>query len=248
MLRRTLFALLGTLLLAACGRGGEDFTVKIARPPSRVAAALGQISLDAQMSTLFPGLKVERTAPADGEIFYTVPGNAEFPAAIHFTLESIEDGKATVVHAAIDVPEVKVTFDKKSMVISETKVERAVHDIVKDIGGKLEEGGDTVHEREQLSQLLTVLAVVTDTRNLAHALDMQTHPEWYLAGLDWLGGSEGAGDYPVSPYGDPALPQDPGAAARQQEARQQNEARDASAPMNDPVGDSAAGDNPGAEE
>ncbi len=248
MLRRMLFALLGTLLLTACGRGGEDFTVKIARPPSRVAVALGQIGLDQQMTTLFPGLKVDRTAPADGEILYTVPGNADFPAAVHFTLESAEGGKATIVHAAIDVPDVQVTIDKKSMVISETKVEIAVHDIVKDIGSKLEEGGDTVHEREKLSQLLTVLAVVTDTRNLARALDMQTHPEWYLAGLGWLGGDEGAGDYPVSPYGDPAVPQDPGAPARQQEARQQSQARDASAPMNDPVGDSAAGDNSGPEE
>ena len=247
MLRRMLFALIGAVLLTACGRGSEDFTVKIAREPSRVAAALGQISLDEKMAALFPGLKVERSTPAEGQLFYDVPGDAEFRAAVHFTLEPVDGGKATIVHAAIDVPEVKVTIDTKTKVISETKVEFGMREIVQKIGTKLEQGGDIASEREKMSQLLTVLAIVTDTHNLALAVDMENNPEWYLAGLDWLGGGNDV-DYPDSPYGDPAQPDDPGAAARQQDYRDKDAAQEAAAPMDQPAGDDARGDYAGPEE
>lgn len=248
MLRRIWFALLGVMLLGACGRGGEDFTVKIARAPSRVAVALGQVSVDGKMTALFPGLKVERSTPAEGQLFYDVPGNGAFRAAVHFTLEPVDDGKATIVHASIDVPEVKVTIDKKTKVISETKVELAVHDIVKNIGKKLEDGSDITSEREKLSELLTILAVITDTRNLARALDMENNPEWYMAELDWLGGGDRDADYPDSPYGNPAVPIDPGATARQQERSNRVAAEENAAPMNEADGEDPRGDNPDSDE
>lgn len=248
MLRRMLFALLGVMLLSACGRGGEDFTVKIARPPARVAVALGQVGLDDKMTALFPGLRVERSTPGEGQLFYDVPGNAAFRATVHFTLEPADDGKATIVHASVDVPEVTVTVDKKTKVISETKVEIALREIVQKIGTKLEQGGDITSEREKLSELLTVLAIVTDSHNLARALDMENNPEWYLAGLDWLGGGGSDADYPDGAYGDPALPQDPGASARQQEYRNKDAANENAAPMDAAGGDEARGDYPGSEE
>ncbi len=243
MLRRTVFALIGAVLLSACGRGSEDFTIKIARAPSRVAAALGQIGLDEKTSTLFPGLKVDRSTPGDGQLFYDVPGNAAFRAAVHFTFEPADDGKSTIVHATIDVPEVKVTIEQKSKVISETKVEFAVHEIVQNIGKKLEEGSDIASERTKLSELLTILAVVTDSHNLALALDIEHNPGWYMAGLDWLDGAGGDANYPGNPYGNQPLPKDPGAAARQQEYRQKEAAQEAAAPMNNAAGVEPRGDN-----
>lgn len=243
MLRRMMFALLGALLLTACGHGGEDFTVKIARTPSRVAAALDQVAVDEKTRTLFPGLKIDRSTPGTGQLFYDVPGNAALRAAVHFTFEPTDDGKSTIVHAVIDVPEVKVTVEQKNMVIRETKVEFAVREIVQNIGKKLEVGEDIDGERKKLSELLTILAVVTDSHNLALALDIEHNPGWYMAGLDWLGGGDGDADYPGNPYGNQPLPQDPGAAARQQEYRQQEAAREAAAPMNEAAGEEPRGDN-----
>ena len=64
MLQRIWIAVLTVLLIGGCGRGNEDFTVRIARPPDRVMQALGQTGLDGTISGHFPGLKIERNSPS----------------------------------------------------------------------------------------------------------------------------------------------------------------------------------------
>jgi hypothetical protein len=95
--------------------------------------------------------------------------------------------------------------------------------------------------------VLTVLAIITDSKTLRMAKDMATHPEWYMAGLGWLSGEGSA-----SPYGDLAIPEDPGTAARMDEYKQQSaerqeqaKAEEAAEPMDDARGDSAQGDYSG---
>lgn len=242
MLQRLWAAMLAVLLLGGCGRGSEDFTVRIARPPDRVMQALGQSGLDGEISGHFPGLKAERTSPSPEEVIYTIPGDSSFPAVIHFTFEGVNGNKGTVVHAAVDIPAVKVTLKGKSKVISEYKVETMLRALVEKVGSKLEEGGDTVAERKEFSQLLTALAVVTDSKQLNRALDIESNPDWYMGGLNSLyDGEDYGGDGPVRPNGDYPVGEDPNAPARQQEAKDRVRAAEAAAPVDDAEGEETRG-------
>lgn len=246
---RFVLVAIASLLLAACGRGSEDFTVSVARPPDRVASAFGQAGLDSDIAALFPGLKVVRTSPAPNEVLYTVPGDGSFQTAIKLRFAPSADGKATVIHAAIDVPSTEVTFDGKAMVISEGKVERIFAGILRTASSKLEEGRGIENEQRDFSRMLTVLAIATDSKKLALAQDISKYPDWYMAGLGWLSGIGGGAE---NPYGDYAGGEDPSAAARQDEYKQSRaereekaKAEEASEPMDEARGDSARGDYAG---
>ena len=244
MLPRLWVAMLTVLLLGGCGRGAEDFTVRIARPPDRVMQVLGHAGLDAGLGGRFAGLKMDRTEPAENQVLYTIPGDSSFPATVRLTFEPVDGGNGTVVHAAIDVPAVKVTLKGKTKVISEPKVETAIRALIEKTGSKLEEGGDTVSERKEFSQILTVLKIVTDSKQLRLAIDMESNPDWYMGGLGSLYDGGDDGDAPARPYGDAPVGEDPNAAARQQEYREKERANAAALPMDDAEGDTARGDNP----
>ena len=254
MLHRIVLITFASLLLAACGRGSEDFKLNVARPADKVEAAFDHTGLDAELSGVFPGLKVVRTKPAEGEVLYTLPGDGSFPATIKLTFEPGEGGKTTVVHAAIDAPSTKVDFDGKTMVLSEAKVEKMVRGILRSAAKKLEDGKDIAGEQQAFSRLLTMLAIVTDSKQLKLAQDASKYPEWYLSGLGWM--SEGGGyEGPAYPYGDAAMGEDPGIAAERDEAnqrsadqREQQKAEAAAEPMDDAGGDSAGGDYAGPSE
>ena len=254
MLHRILLVTFASLLLAACGRGSEDFKLNVARPADRVEAAFDHAGLDTELTGVFPGLKVIRTKPADGEVLYTIPGDGSFPATIKLTFEPGKDGRTTVVHAAIDAPSTKVDFDDKTMVLSEAKVEKMVRGILRSAGKKLEDGEDIASEQQAFSRLLTMLAIVTDSKQLKLAQDSSKYPEWYLSGLGWM--SEGGGfDGPAYPYGEAAMGEDPGVAAEREESRQRSadreerqKAEEAAEPMDDSRGDSAGGDYAGSSE
>ena len=237
-------AVLAVLLLGGCGRGSEDFTVRVARPSERVMQELAHAGLDGEVSRHFPGLKVERSEPAANEILYTLPGDSNFPAAIHLTFEAVDGGKETVVHAAVDVPAVKVSLKGRSKVISEFKVETLLRELVEKIGKKLETGGDTASVRKEMSQLLTGLAVVTNSKQLRLALDMERNPFWYQGGSNsWFDGDDsGFGAEPG--YGNAPRAEDPEAAVREQEYREKRRTAQAAAPMDDAAGDPARGSNP----
>ncbi len=251
MVRGIWAALLALLLLGGCGRGSEDFTVHIARPADRVMEVLGHVQLDGELAGHFPSLKVDRTAPNKGEVLYIIPGDGRFPTAIHLTFEEVNGGKETVVHAAVDVPAVKIDLKGNDKVISEFKVERVLRDLIEEAGSKLESGVDTAAQRKQLSQLLTALAIVTDSKQLALAKDMERNPDWYMSGFDSLyDGDDRAedGDRAAPAYGNPAVGEDPNATAREQSYKDKARAADASAPMDEANGDNARGDYTSGEE
>lgn len=244
MLGRWGLALLALLVLSGCGQGSEDFTVRIARPPERVMQALGHAGLDADLGGYFTGLKVDRSMPSKDTVLYTIPGDARFPAGVLLTFEAVDGGKGTVVHAAIDVPAVKVTFKGKTKVISETKVEFAIRDLIQKVGSKLEEGGDTVTERKELSKILTVLAVVTDSKQLRRAVDLEKGPNWAMGGEGGLYDGDVEEAAVAHAYGNAPTGEDPAVAIRRQEYRDQERAAHASAPMDSAAGEAPRGTDP----
>lgn len=252
MLLRFATMFLSCLLLSACGRGAEDFTVPVDRPPERAEAAFGQAGLDTELASLFPGLKVERTTPEAGTVHYTLPGTGSFPATIALTFAPDNGGQGSVIGVAVDVPSTEVTVDGKAMVISEMKVEKMVRGILRSAASKMAKGQSIESEQRDFSRLLTVLAIVTDAKQLKLAQDMEKNPEWYAAGLVWLTGS---GDEAAYPYGEWAGGEDPGLAAREEERAQRSAEREARSqaeenaePMDEARGESANGDYTGPEE
>lgn len=241
---RFVLAVLASILLSACGRGSEDFAFRIERPADKVEAAFGKASIGGgELASMIPGLKLVRSEPAQNEVLYTIPGDGAFEATVKLTFEPVDGGKATVLHAAIDAPRSEVTFEGKAMVISETKVELMIGKVLRKAARKLENGADIASEQREFSQILAILAIVTDSKKLRLAQDMTSYPEWYMSGFGWLAE---AGDGPAGSYGDPAIPEDPGAAARREEYRQndaereaRSKAEEASRPMDDADGDYA---------
>ncbi|MFM5917882.1 MAG: hypothetical protein ACKOOL_10180 [Novosphingobium sp.] len=240
--------MLAVLLLGGCGRGSEDFTVHIARPTERVMEALGHAQLDSAIASHFPGLKVDRTSPAPGDVLYTIPGDGRFPATVHLTFEGANGGKETVVHAAVDVPGVKVDFDGKTKVISEFKVELALRSIISAMGNKLESGGDLASDQKAFAQLLTALAIVTDSKQLALAKDIERNPDWYMGGFGSLYDGDDSGDRADAAYGNPAVGEDPNEAAREQVYREKERTAAAAAPADDTAGEDTRGSGGEAEE
>ena len=242
MLLRFCWAALAILLLSGCGRGSEDFTVQIDRPADRVAQVLGHGEFDRQLSGYFSGNKLQRTEPTNSEVVYTMPGDGASPAVIHFTFEQVGGGRATVVHAAIDVPAVKIVLKGKTKAISESRVERAVKELVQKVGSKLEGGRDTTAERKEFSQILTVLGIVSNSKQLRRFAEMESNPGSFMG--NWNALADGGSDYSergAQPYGRAPVGVDPAAAVREQEYREQERISRASAPMNDAKGDPARG-------
>ncbi len=242
MLLRICWAGLALLLLNGCGRGAEDFTLRITRPADRVATVLGHDGLDSELSRHFSGMKLQRAAPTKNEVIYTLAGDGAFPAVIHLTFEPVDGGKATVVHAAIDVPAAEIVLKGKTKEISEFRVERAMKKPVEKVGSKLEEGRDTAAERKEFSQILTVLEIVSNSKQLRRFAEMAENPGSFMR--DWNEFYDGGGNYGdggAQAYGRAATGIDPAAAVREQEYREKERISRAAAPMNDARGDEARG-------
>lgn len=226
------FTLLGAvLLLSACG--SEDFSVRIARDPARVAEAFDEIRLDSALSTPFPGRKLTRTTPSENEILYTIGGNAGDPATIRFRFEPVESSKATVVHVAVDVPEMTVKIGGEQKELSEEKVELALRFIVSQLGNKLDSGESPSAARIKLSRLITVLSILSDRAATDKAMAMLDDPTLMIEQFAAQGGG---------PDGDGArlpLPSDPELELREQERMARRQQREAAMPM-----DSAKGVQP----
>lgn len=230
IIARFLSLLFAALLLSACGSGSEDFSVKIARDPARVNEAFDEIRLDSALSTPFPGRKLIRSRPNQDEILYTIGGNSGDPATIHFRFEPAESGKATIVHVALDVPEMTVKIGGEQKELSEEKVELALRFIVDQIGNKLDNGESPSAARIKLSRLITILSILSDAKAAEKAMAMIDDPAFMIEQFAAQGESFGR-DGPRLPR-----PSDPGLELREQERMARRQQREAAMPMDAATG------------
>ena len=158
--------------LAGCGDGGEDFTVRIKRPAAAVIAPLSAINIG-EAKAIFPTMRVDRSRPSDLEVLYTIPSSAGSPSTIRLRFEPIESGAQTVVHATVDVPEMRVNFNGGLKQLSETKVERSIRQFIAETGRSLEAGSGGSGDSEKLSLLLTSIAIVTNEPFLRKAFEIR---------------------------------------------------------------------------
>ena len=171
-------AILGVALvfaLSACGDGGEDFTVRIKRPAAKVMAPLSAVSI-AEAKAIFPTLRVDRTRPSDLEVLYTIPSSAGSASTIRLRFEPIENGTETVVHATVDVPDMRVNFNGGLKQLSEPKVERSIKQFLTETGRSLEAGSAGSGDSAKLSLLLTSIAIVTNEPFLRKAFEIRDDP------------------------------------------------------------------------
>jgi hypothetical protein len=172
----TFAALSALALLAGCGGSdAEDFTVAVKRPVAVVYAPLLAADVS-EARIVFPGATFERSRPRDGEILYTIPGTGSFPATVLLRLEPQNNGETTLVHATVKVPEIHARIDGQEKVLSERRIERHLEGLLKSTGRSLEMGSSASAETMQLSSLLLALAVITDKKQLARALDLKSNP------------------------------------------------------------------------
>lgn len=248
-MRRIVFGFLACLTLAGCGsgRGGEDFSVVVERPADRVLAALDGIRASDKYAELFPGVKVDRSRPGDGEVLYTIPGTGSFDAALRFRVVAVGGNKGAVIHAAIDVPSVRTNIAGKSMVLSESKVEHVVKGLLESAARKLAKGQSIERERQDLSELFLALGVVTDKNKLKLAEAMRDNPEWYSGGFSQYGSLSDAdadAETPDAPYGEAPTPaSDPQARVRANERTERDRLEQAAEPQDDAEGEKASGDS-----
>ncbi|MEZ5744243.1 MAG: hypothetical protein R3D89_11125 [Sphingomonadaceae bacterium] len=123
-------------MLAGCGGGGgEDFAVQVDESPARVFASLTGFNYSTE-AAIFSGLDIRTSRPSDNEIVYTMPA-FETPmeqsgeSVIALTLEPANDGSSTIVHAAVDVPQVRMMMGEANKVLSEKLVEAELHRVLK---------------------------------------------------------------------------------------------------------------------
>jgi len=231
------FAVLApALLLTACGGSSdaEDFTVEIKRPVEAVYAPLLAADVS-EAQIVFPGITFQRSRPSDGEILYTIPGSGSFPATVRLKLEAKDGGQATVVHAFVKVPEVHATIGGKEMVLSERKIENALQGLLKATGRSLEMRSSAKAETSGLSTMLLAIAVATNEKQMARALDLKNNPEKLTALLLAFSGSGDASEPSVN--GSAIRTVDPDAAQEQRESarseaewKQQDALNEAAAP------------------
>lgn len=134
-----LSALIGfaALLLAGCGKGGEDFAVDVERSPAKVSGLLRELTFTDEQQAL-KGFRIATTRPGEREIVFTIPaverpGKPTGESVIRLTLEPVRDGAATRIHAAVDVPPVRIMMGQPNKVLSEMKVERELRLALRDL-------------------------------------------------------------------------------------------------------------------
>lgn len=240
-LARLVTLLCAVLMLGACGAGSDDFSVQIAHRQAGVIAAFDNVRLDSSVASMFPGRKLDVSHPKPNEVLYTAGGGDGdgSVATVRFRFEPGTDNKSTTVYAAVDVPTVEVKFKGERHQLDEVKVDLALYKIVRSIGRDLEKGSSASSDRQELSNVLTVLAVFTDRELAAKLAKIMEDPEGAARQMGWLGGDSGvfSGSAPAGL----SRGVDPNNAVRDQErqARAQQEA--AAMPMDAATGSAPTG-------
>ena len=165
------------LLLVGCDSDGEDFSIEVKRPAAAVYAPLSAADVGLAKYA-FPGITFERSRPSDTEILYTVPGTASFPATVRLRLEprTGSSGESTLIHASVDIPKVRAVIDGRPKELSERKVERQLSNLLDATRRSLEQGSSAQSQSAKLSSLLVAIAVGTNEKHLARALELKDSP------------------------------------------------------------------------
>lgn len=171
------------LCIAACGGGdggAEDFTVDIARAPVHAITPFLSVDLS-DARDVFPGLKVTTSRLDDGSILYTIPasgpgGSDEKPTVIRLTFESLDAGKATRIHAAVDVSDTLI-IEEGSKQLDEAKINQSLKGIVNDIGKNVALRSPNEGNVERLAMMLAGISVISNGMLHAQANEMRDHPE-----------------------------------------------------------------------
>jgi len=176
-MNRLAIALCLGLAVAGCDRlgGGEDFAIPINRTSAALYAPLSIGKLPPEIAAVFPGLRVDRSRPDDNSILYTIPGSGSAPSTILLVFESQEGGRASLVHATVEVPAIRTVIDGKQKIISEVKVERVLQAMIRN--------HDKHDLDRELSGLLGAIAIATDKKAMAEVQQMMRNPERYMATL-----------------------------------------------------------------
>ena len=236
-------AVLPALLVGGCGGGGgEDFTVEVKRPVATVFASFSQVD-STYAAQIFPGLQINKSRPSDHELLYTIPGTGAFESTFRLTFEPAAGGATTIIHVAVDVPPVRAKIEGLDKVLSEDKVEAVMKKLLESTGKSLEGGEADSWESKGFSQLLTGVAIATNSKFLDRISEFKNDPEKMaaamaaLSGYDDYGGDYGQMDLPENPRGEAPVAMDPNRDASEAQYEQssaeremESSAREASAP------------------
>jgi hypothetical protein len=188
-MKRMILPMVAALALAGCGgSGGEDFALTVKRPVAQVVVPFSDVQLPNEARALFPGLKVDRTRPSENEVLYTFPVEGKDPGIVRLVFESTAEGKATVVHATVDVPMITANIGGVLKVISEAKVERELKKLIEGSTSDLEAGSSGESARREFAQLLTALAIATNPQALARAQELIKDPTKAALAMASMGG------------------------------------------------------------
>lgn len=263
-MKRMILPLLAAVTLAgtlsACGRSNtEDFALTVKRPIASVFTPFSDVQIAAEARTLFPTLKLMRTRPSDTEVLYTFPVEGQDPAIIRLVFESTQGGKATIVHATVNVPAIKTVIDGKPKVLSEILVELGLRKLIKAAATGMEAGSSGVEASKEFAGLLTMLAIATDKQAMLRAQELLKDPARMAAARALLEqdyydrfGAETDADTVDRPQGERAEASDPDAAIEREEGarteeryREQDKQREAASAGDNAGGEDVSGDSGG---
>lgn len=197
--------------LSACGRNGsEDFALTVKRPVASVFAPFSDVQVQSEARRMFPTLKLQRTRPSDSEVLYTFPVEGEDPAVIRLRFESTDDGRATIVHATVDVPAITMVIGGKPKVVSEFLVEAGLRRLIRNATAGLEAGSSGADASMEFAALLTALAIATDKQAMARATELINDPAKAAVAMAALGGGEYFGSGGASGSENPDNPEGSG--------------------------------------
>ena len=225
-------AVLPALLVGGCGGGGgEDFAIVVERPVATVFAPFSQVDTG-NAGQIFSGLQVKKSRPSDNEVLYTIPGTGAFESTFRLTFEPAVGGATTIIHVAIDVPPVRAKIEGLDKVLSENKVEVVVRKLLESAGKSLEARGTASMESAEFSQLLTGVAIATNSKYMDRIIEFKNDPEKMaaamaaLSGYDDYGGDYGQMDLPENPRGEAPVAMDPNRDASEAQYEQSSAERE----------------------